>query len=117
MNGSRSLWSCPRSQRLPSMRADQRQFYEAFLSWRVVDTLHSFSKIPGFGPENCRHEGLGVAVVQRKPARLYLDHDPVAGQENMVRRRQSKAVKQRLVGHDGLRCLQALAITATENVG
>src|SRR5437660_1879813 len=103
--------------RPPSMWADQRQFDKAFLPWRVVDALHSLSEIRRFCPENRGHEGLGVAVVQRKPARLYLDHDPVAWQKNMIRRWQSEAVEQRLVGHDGLRCLQAFAIATAKNVG
>src|SRR5260370_33252147 len=99
------------------MLADHRQFYEAFLPWRVVDALRSLSKIPRFSPENRWHEGLWVAVVQGKPARLYLDHDPVAGQKDMVRRRQSETVEQRLVGCNGLGRFQALAIAAAKNVG
>src|SRR5450759_5107604 len=98
-------------------RHNQGQFDGACLAGRVVETLHGFAVVLRLCKENIGDERLRIAVVQRKPTRLDLHHDAMAGQEDMVRRRQSEAVKQGLVGGDGFCRLQALAIAATEDVG
>src|ERR1022692_3133738 len=77
----------------------------------MEDALHRLLVVPRLGPKNIRHKRLWIAVIQRKPARLNLHHDPVPGQKNMVRRRQHEAVEQSLVGRDRLRRLQALPVT------
>ena len=94
----------PHSGRSPSLgRArDQRQFDEARLPGRVVNPLYGFSVILRLGPEDVGDEGLRIAVVQGEPTRLDLHHDPVARQEDMVRRGQGEAVQQRCVGRNGL---------------
>src|ERR1035437_8286087 len=82
----------------------------------MEDALHRLLVVPRLGPKNIRHKRLWIAVIQRKPARLNLHHDPVPGQKNMVRRRQHEAVEQSLVGRDRLRSLQALRVTPAKNV-
>src|SRR5436190_19824708 len=103
-----------------SRRRDQRQFDEArqvvIIAGCVIDPLRRLSIIPGFGPEDVWYEGLGIAVVEREPARLDLYHNPVTRQKDMVRRGQGKSVEQGLVSRDGLGRLKALAIAATEDV-
>jgi len=96
---------------------DERELDEAGLAGSVVDVLGGFAVVAGLGPENVGDERLRIAVVKWEPARLDLHHDPVAGQEDVVRGRQVELVEQRLVGGDGLRRLKALAIAAPENVG
>src|SRR5436853_6218207 len=93
-----------------SRRSDQRQFNETGLARLMVDALLGLSKIFWLGPEDIGHECLRVAVVERKPTRLYLHHDLVSRQENVVRRRQGEFVEQRFVGRDRLRSFKALAI-------
>ena len=53
---------------------------------RVVDPLCRFVIIAWLGPENIRHEGLGVPVVQRKPTGLNLLHHSMSGEKDVVRR-------------------------------
>ena len=79
------------------------QLDEARPAGRMVDALHRFPVVAGLRPEDVRHERLRIAIVEREPARLDLHHDPVAGQEHVVRRRQREPVEQRRVGGDGLR--------------
>src|ERR1700747_231905 len=91
-------------------RGHQRKLDEACLTSRVVDTLHSFPVIPGVGPEDVGHEGLRIPVIEREPAGLHLHHDAVSGQEDVVSGGQRKFIEKRLIGRDGLRSLEALAI-------
>ena len=35
---------------------------------RVVNTLYRFAIVPRLGPEDIGNEGLGIAVIERKPA-------------------------------------------------
>ncbi len=83
---------------------------------RVVDALRRLPVVLGLRPEDARHEGLRIAVVEREPARLDLHHDPVPRQEHVVRRRQREAVDERLVGRERLGLLEALAVAAAEDV-
>src|SRR5258708_30104289 len=100
-----------------SRRADYRQLYEARLPRSVINTLHRPAIISGHSPEYIRHERLRITVVQREPARLYLHHDPVAGQKHVVGRGQGETVQQRLIGGDCLGSFQTLAVAAAKNVG
>src|SRR6266704_6935332 len=63
---------------------DDRQLDKGCLAGGVIDALGGFAKVAGLGPENVGNESLGIAVVQRKPARLDLHHDAVALQEHMI---------------------------------
>src|SRR5437588_7839867 len=96
--------------------AHPRQFDETRLARRVINALRGFSVVAGFGPENTRHKRLRIAIVEGEPAGLDLHHDAVSRQENVVRRRQVESVKPGLVRRDGFGSLQALAITAAEDV-
>src|SRR5205807_3917454 len=62
------------------------------------------------------YKGLGVSIVKREPARLYLHHYAVSGQKDMVCCRQGKAVQQRFIGGNRLGIFQALAVTAPKNI-
>ena len=83
----------------------------------MIDALRRFAIISRLGPEDVWHKRLRVAVIEREPARLHLHHDAVTRQKDMVRRRQSKAIKQRFVRHDRLWRFQTLPIASAENVG
>ena len=75
-----------------SMHSYQRQLDETCIGARVMDVLHCLAVVGRFRNEDVRHEGLGIAVIQRKPARLHLDHDAVPRQEYMVRVGEIEAV-------------------------
>src|SRR4051812_10351149 len=79
-------------------------------------SLCRFLVIASFCPKDVFDERLRVAVVEREPARLDLDHDPMTGQKDMVGGWQREIVQERRVGSDRFRELEALAITAAENV-
>ena len=83
----------------------------------MVNTLHGLAVVVGLGPEDVRHEGLRVAVVEGEPAGLDLHHDAVAGQEDVAGVGQGEAVQQRFIGHDRLGGIEVLAISAAEDVG
>ena len=76
----------------------------------------ALTKSSGFAYMIFVHKGLRVAVVERKPGRLDLHHDPMARQERMTDVRQSERIRQNLVRFDGLRVCRILAITAPQNV-
>src|ERR1700674_5318847 len=82
----------------------------------MVDALSSFTIVTWLRPKDTWYESLRVAIVERKPARLDLDHDAVAWQEDMIRGGQSESVEQRNVGSNWLGCFQAFAIAAAEDV-
>src|SRR3954467_9920977 len=89
-----------------------RQLDEA----RVVNPLCCFLEVFGFGPEDVLHECLRVAIVKWEPARLDLHHDAVTREKDVIRRRQSETIFQRLISCDCFRKLQALAVTPAEHV-
>ena len=79
--------------------------------------LRGFFVVLGLGPENTGDEGLGITVVEREPAGLYLDHDAVAGKENVIGVGKREAVKERLVTCDWSGSLKAFAVATAENIG
>src|SRR5207249_6537904 len=93
-----------------------RQFDKACSAGSSIDPLSRFDVVPRFGEEGVRNEGLRVAIIERKPARLDLHHDPVPGKEHVIRRRQDELVRQRLVGRNRLWCLEAFSITSAEDI-
>ena len=76
---------------------NQRQLDETGLARRMVDPLCGLSIVTRLRPEDVGHEGLRIAIVKREPARLDLHHDPVAGQEDVVRGRQIEFVDRKSV--------------------
>jgi hypothetical protein len=69
----------------PTLRSrNDWQFDETCVGWRVIDSLRRLLIVLRLGPENIGDEGLRIPVVQRKPARLNLYHNPVAWQENVI---------------------------------
>ena len=62
----------------------------------MVDPLLGFAIIPWLRPEDVRDKGLRVAIVEREPAGLYLHHDAVAGQKDVVGGWQIELVEERL---------------------
>ena len=83
----------------------------------MVNPLHRLAVVSRLRPENAADEGLWIAIVQRKPTGLDLQHDPVTREEDVVRRGQREAVQEGLMRRDRFGCLEALAIAAAENVG
>src|SRR5277367_4273823 len=96
---------------------DQGKLDESGLGGRVVDALRGFAIVGGLGPENIGDEGLRIAVVEREPTGLDLYHDAVTRQEDVIGIGKIEAVKERLVGGDGLGSFEAFAIPAAKNVG
>ena len=82
----------------------------------MVDALGGFAVVGWLGPENVGDEGLGVAIIEREPTGLDLDHDAVAGQEDVVNVGKIEAIKERFVGSDWLGCFEAFTVAAAENV-
>src|SRR5208282_5172601 len=95
---------------------DDGQLNKTLLARSMKHALYRLAIILRLGPENARHERLWVPVVERKPARLDLHHDPVPRQKDVVGIRQSKAVEQRLVAGNRLGALQAFAIAPAKNI-
>src|SRR5882762_3939378 len=100
-----------------SRPGDQRQLNESGLAGCMVDALRGLAKVAGLGPENVGNESLWIAVVQRKPGGLDLDHDAVAGEEDVICVGKREAINERFVGRDGLGRFKTLAIAAAEDVG
>src|SRR5579863_5066539 len=97
----------------PGLLHNYRKLYEA----PRIDPLRGLLEVFRLRPEDALDEGLRIPVIQREPARLHLDHHPVARQEDVVRRRQRPLVNQRLPGDNGLRYFEALPIASPENIG
>src|SRR5438552_1327841 len=95
---------------------NDRKIDEASSAGPVIDPLRRFRVVPRFGEEDVRNEGLRVAIIKWKPARLDLHHYPVAREEHVVRRRQDELVAQRLVRRDRFRCFEAFSIPPAEDI-
>src|SRR6266704_4451131 len=95
---------------------DDRQLDKGYLARGVVDALGGFAKVAGLGPENVGNESLGIAVVEREPARLNLHHDAVAGQKHVIRRGKRETIQQRLVWRKGLGRFKTFTVASPENV-
>src|ERR1044072_8746951 len=101
---------------LSARSGHERQLDEARLTGRVIDALRGLPVIARLGPEDVRDEGLRVSGVEREPTRLYLQHDAVPRQEDVVAGGGRKAVERRQVRLDWLRSLKALAVAPAEDV-
>src|ERR1700719_2986109 len=93
-----------------------RQFYKAELCGRVIHTLGGFAVVVGLGPENVGDEGLRVAVVEREPTGLDLDHKFVAREEDVVCGGKRESVEERSVARGGFWIFETFAVAAAENV-
>src|SRR5258708_17481315 len=95
---------------------DQWQLNESHLTWCMVNALGGFAIVAWLRPKNVGNESLWIAVVERKPGGLNLDHDAVAGEEDVICIGKREAIKERLVGRNGLWRFKTLAIAAAEDV-
>ena len=82
----------------------------------MVDALGGFSVVAGFGEKDVVDVGLGVAVVEGKPAGLDLDHDAVSGEEDVVGVGEHEFISERRVGGDGFGFGETGAIASAEDV-
>src|SRR5579863_5736950 len=82
---------------------------------RSVDPLCRFLIIGILSLENVGKEFLRVAVVDRKPGALYLDHDAVSFFENVILRVQIDGVGLDFVRSDGFGLFKRFAETAAED--
>src|ERR1700730_10947864 len=82
----------------------------------MVDALGGFTIVAGFSQEDVGDEGLRVAVVEREPTGLDLDHDAMTGKENVVRVWQREMILQRRVGGDRFWIFEAFAVTAAKDI-
>ena len=83
----------------------------------MVDALGGLFVVLGLGPEGVGYEGLGVAVVEGEPAGLDLDHEAVAGEDDVVGYREGELVWEGFTGFDGAGGFEAFAVTAAKDVG
>ena len=82
----------------------------------MVDALGCGLVVGGLGEKNVVNKGLGVAVVEREEARLHLDHDLVAGQEDVVHVGKAELILLDLAGLQGLGVGQAVDVAAAEDL-
>lgn len=68
---------------------------------RALDTLCGLFVIVRLGEEDVGHKSLRIAVVEREPAGLHLNHYAVSGPENVICGGKGELVKQRYIGWDG----------------
>src|SRR4030081_3244133 len=101
---------------LPSALSDHRQIDGTRRALGMKDPLRGLAVVAGFGEEDVRYVGLGVAVVEREPARLDLHHDAVARQKHMVHVRQCELVALHLARRNGTGMDQSLAVPSAEDV-
>src|SRR5215472_5134668 len=99
-----------------SVRPNPRQIDEGGGPAGVIHALRGLLVVLGAREEYVVDVGLRIAVVERKPARLDLHHQAVAGQEHVVHLRQREAVLLHLARRYGTRVAQALAVTPAEYV-
>ena len=100
----------------PYLRSHEGKIDEARLIDRVEDVLSGFPVVGGSCEEDGGNEGLWVSIVEREPTGLDLDHDAVAGEEDVVGVGQCEAIGLGFVGRDGCGVLEAFAIAAAEYV-
>src|SRR5579862_6516144 len=99
-----------------SVLLDHRQIDEARDSADVENALRRLLIVLGAREEDVVDVGLRIAVVERKPARLDLHHQTMAGQKHVIHLRQREAVLLHLAGGYRARVAQALAIASAEYV-
>src|ERR1035441_5058503 len=78
--------------------------------------LGRFHIVLRLGQKDVGDVGLRVSVVEREPTGLNLHHDPMARQEYVVGGRKDKAIPLGLAGRNGGGVVEALAVTASEDV-
>ena len=81
----------------------------------AVNALCCLLKVLVFGLEDVRDKLLRVAVDDREPRRLDLDHDPMSSQKHVVMISQGDVPFRGLAGGEGMRSFEALQITAAAN--
>src|ERR1700685_3209020 len=82
----------------------------------VVNPLRRLSIIRWLRKQNVDDVRLRIAVVKRKPTRLYMHHYSMSGQKHMVGTRQREPVFLDGIGGNRARMLEAFAIASAENV-
>src|SRR5439155_26603334 len=82
----------------------------------VVHALGGFDIVFRTSKKDVGDKCLRVAIVEREPSRLNLNHDAVTGKKDVVRRWKSEFVSQRCVGCECLWSRKSIAIPAAENV-
>src|SRR6187402_185938 len=78
--------------------------------------LRGLLKIGILCEEDIRHELLRIAVDEREPGALHLDHDPVSFLEHVVVGRESDLVMLYRIRRNRLRLFKTIAITSAEDV-
>ena len=82
----------------------------------MIDPLRRLYIIFRLREEYVFDESLGVAIVEREPARLDLHHHAVSRLEDMIRLRQSESVREGFAGFERSRMRKVLAITTPKNI-
>src|SRR5713226_4867047 len=91
---------------------DDRQDNMRRHSGRAIDSLCRRNEVSRSGLVDTGHEFLRIAVDHREPRRLYLDHDAVPHQENVVVIAERDIPFYRLVRRERMRFLVAGEIAA-----
>src|SRR6202041_3612893 len=91
-----------------------RQAHVRRIRWGSIDALSRCVEIALHGLVNIWHEGLRVAVDQREPRALDLNHDSVSRFECMIARPQAEIVRCNFARYHCLRLLEALPVAGAE---
>src|SRR5258708_5605763 len=98
------------------LRRHERKLDEARAGTSSIDPMSRLPIIRGLREEDVVDEGLRVAVVEREPARLDLDHHAVTRQEHVVRVRERELIALDLIRRDRRRPFEALAVATAKDV-
>src|ERR1700679_132580 len=81
---------------------------------RAVDALSGGAKISLCRLVDVGHIGLWIAVDQREPAALHLNHDPMTRLEGVIAGSQTERVRGDLSGNHRLGLLEAIPVARPE---
>ncbi len=98
------------------MCGNYRQIDKTGFTARVINPLNRLYVVIRFGEEDIGHESLRISIIEGKPARLDLHHDPVTGQKNVIHRGQDELVGQRGIRRNRFRRLETFPISAAKNI-
>src|SRR6185436_10718966 len=95
--------------------SDDRYFYPRGILRCPVNLVRRRSEVALFGVEDIGHEGLRVAIDDRKPRALHLHHHAMPLLERVVLRMQAPRVFEDGIRRDGGRLLESRAIPASKD--
>src|ERR1700729_4417591 len=83
---------------------------------RAVDTLASHLEVRLDGLIDIRYKGLRIAVDERKPSALHLNHDAVSGLECVIAPAEPNGIESHLAGRNRYRLFKTASIASAKNL-